>query len=390
MDGQSRLEAARLAAAGIVTACGEALPPSLHVPLEVLHADLEPLDQRAYAGRHALDGPTELEPEWSALVRRVCPDHETVLPAVADLTPDARAAARYRRCGLERYDLIDPDELVDAPDSGLYVWAVHQFLLDQGIAPSQSVALSRPLFDLWRFAGMPYVPPPEMTLPLGTEGAGRPLRLDDLLIEITDDESRIRTVEREVWTTRQVILPPSTSLAQTLREELADLGFAHASAGEQDGPVAVLVTDGELPYTALTDVVRNLGETDVRWIGVLTQRSPFEHQVIDVGPMRPRESPWGQTLHVDVSDQGIEVRHHHGGGPTRQFARGSNGELRYEELVQFSRAAGSDEPIAYVRGSANTPLHEIVRTVAAVRGPGCRDGGQDGCSYARVILLPPT
>ena len=123
---------------GLRGACGDALPS-----MAAQAFDLTEIDARRGQAR-----PARLDTNSRALQLDACPTWLEVEAALAELPSEQHAARVVQACNFTRFGVFDEHELPHAPRSMIATWAIHAWLLDQGLAPEAARSITRALYLL--------------------------------------------------------------------------------------------------------------------------------------------------------------------------------------------------------------------------------------------------
>lgn len=341
--------------------------------------------------QHFGPGPARLLPpdadiaEMRAALDRACPGYEAIFASSEELDAHERAVHRYDQCGFARHELIERDAYLrhfysDVP------WAIHQWMLDQGLTPAQAKPLAQALFSLENEQSSGIDLPEGVQLPI----IAAPLRelprqgLDPT-VYITREHmlfaSRPVAVSSDGWLARtEARNHQIPELGEPLDEELGKSRLVSESLGQAWRSRVNIAADARVPWAPVFDAMYTASTLDVQELGLIVEIGPHDFVAL---PLDQRFSK---------IDPVLETGYFAGEGYTvLSEPRASFGDA----LADFADAVAercTDCPspgTASFSASWDTPVAVVVDGVIALRGPACADQPHAGCRFARVTLLAP-
>jgi len=320
-------------------------------------------------------------PELRAVHEAVCPEFSAVGPAVAMVPPSSRARMLFEGCGLERYAVFELDEL-DPQSGGLMTWALHQWLLDQGLDAERARPLTRAIYGLEVHASAEIERVTGLRLPTM---AGRALEAGP---RIYLSASELRFGSERLMALDGGRIPPTELRNHELPALSERLGAVadgdQARAMVDDEPWAgrvLIVADRDTPYATLMDLMSTAGRVGYTRFAFVVR--PSAGRLAQVGIAPPRSGPAAIT--IELSGAGLSL------------ARASEGEAEAEThalddldaVAALAEAARADDPearIATISATGEVTLEQLLAVIDAARGAGC-DIDPGRCLLPEVVLM---
>ena len=117
---------------------------------------------------------SSLDPADEKLIQAACPAWKEAQATIAEVPADQRARAAYRGCEFGRFEVLDERELDDCSSPLLSSWALHAWMLEQGVRAESARPITRSLLALERRN--------ELLWTLGEESVDPPLAKGDPLL----------------------------------------------------------------------------------------------------------------------------------------------------------------------------------------------------------------
>ncbi|MCA9648915.1 MAG: hypothetical protein H6712_18520 [Myxococcales bacterium] len=327
-------------------------------------------------------------------LRRVCPEAEAVMRAVAASAAAERSGILFDGCHLDRFDVIEREAYVRERGSPL-PWITHQWLLDQGVAPADAVVITRAMIVHDLRATSPIDPPAGLVLPTLADGFERLADGPVVYVSGSGIEASSRLLVRIADGAIEPAMVASHlvgPLFDVVAEEAdKDKQIAEARGADWDAAV-VIVADEQLPFSILIDVYYTVGRAEYRrWdLGVATQAGGYGRV-----PVGGHSVPFGSTpivgppLTVIIDPGGFLVGTPDDPSPERLGVRAAIGHDAWDFEALARRAVAHrerhpDALSAVVMPERDTPHGVIVRALAALRGPECH--GEQDCILPQLQL----
>jgi len=384
---------------GLAAACGDALPAAAQ---SYYQPPAEPV-----ARTSLLDG---LDPKLEAMIIAACPDWTGAALVVADAPADQRATASYRACSFERFDVLAEHELRGT--SPLIIsWAVHRWLLDQGLTPAQARPITLALMSLERELTALVQPIAGQTWPTAR---GLPIP-DGMVLHVTGeaihfDGKRIVELEDGVAAkvTNHVIVP----VFDVVEQQVHDRKVEHQSRGEDWYGALIIAADATTQVATIIDLLHTTRHLGFEQFGLVVHSTPDGLGQIPISSQRPEleraglyrlkgpahaipqlarehdlDFPGAAFLTVEIAASGSVTlsrgRDHE--QPPESIEASDHAAIR-----QYAEAVKRDDPRArrvMISAEPRVDVQTLVSIIAAVRGPKC-DIDELDCILPKVVLLP--
>jgi hypothetical protein len=381
---------------GLEAACGDGLP----TPVRSFY---QPPVERipAHVAR-----PRELYPEFEPLLLAACPKWtDSGALIVADAPADQRATAAYRACSFERFGVLEEREL-GGRSSLMVSWAMHQWLLDQGLEPAQAKPITRALMSLEGRVTALVSPVAGQTWPTAR---GFPLS-DGFVVYVTRDA--IGFDGREVLALADGVIAASDRadgmvprVYQELERSLNEAKQEFEPRGEAWMAPLIIAADAKTPFATITDVLATGDEAGFEEFGLVVDAGPDGLAQLPIAalPHKPKsDSNTGlykmrgpsaaipsmtsePDMTVEITAQQLSLASELGPAPELIAA------TDYAALTQYAQAVKHDDPRTRrvaISAEPTTSVATLVSVIAAVRGPECtRAYEEDQCLLPETLLL---
>jgi biopolymer transport protein ExbD len=364
---------------GIVDACGSAMPEDLKSYFDFAH---DPTSSRENA---RLTPPSDA---LTAMKRKACPDWEQGARAIADAPASARAEMLHRGCNFGRYGVIADNEIA-TNTTAILTWAMHQWFLDQGLAPEHANTITRALYALDERGSSPMHGLANLRWP-AAEGLplthGIPVVVtqteitcnDQMIARLADGELADRDVRNHVILT----------LFDQLDEEVLKSKQIAEMRGEAWNEPLLIAADARTPFATIVDVMFTAGRAEFSRFCFIVAPESGDLAYIPVSPPRhessndPQEPTLAMTIELHSDGLSLSRGAAYDGQP-ETHARGAS-----NEILAYAKAVRRDNPLAHevvISAEGDVPLQDVLAAIAAARGPTCSQGG-DGCVLPDVII----
>lgn len=377
---------------GLVAACGELLPKPVANYFE------KPREEQS---REPSPGSDRLDPALESMLIEACPSWAMSGALIlADAPADQRATAAYRACSFDRYGVLSEAEL--GPGSPLLVsWALHQWLLDQGLEGAQAKPITRALMALERKLAAIVVPVAGQTLPVAS---GLPLG-DGFAIYVTRDAIRFNGQSLGSLADGE---PAETELDGRLIRRVHD-AFAdvaeqqqaiHSANGEEWRRPVVIAADASTPYSTILAMIETTAELGFDEFGLAVDAGSEGIAQIPIllSVPKPRGAYVlkGPSSAIPQADPSIAMRLELGvehtllGVDGQELDRVEIKSDDFAAIIRYAEAFKRDHPRArrvVVSVEPSVPTQTLAAALAAVRGPEC-DIDELGCILTELVLTP--
>jgi TonB family protein len=363
---------------GIVDACGSSMPEDLKSYFDFAHDPTSHENARLALPSDAL----------TAMKRKACPDWEQGAQAIADAPASARAEMLHRGCNFGRYAVIADNEIA-THTTAISTWAMHQWFLDQGLAPEHANTITRALYALDERGSSPMHGLADMRWPTAE---GLPLA-DGIPVVVTQTEltcndrliARLADGELADGDVRNHVI---LTLFEQLDEEVLKSKQIAEMRGEAWNDPLLIVADARTPFATIADVMFTAGRAEFSRFGFVVAPKDGDYTYIPV-----RQPPPAGSNDVSEKNPVMTIELHGDGlslsrgaayeGQPETHARGAA-----DEIMAYARAVLRDNPLAHevvISADGDVPLQDVVAAIASARGPACSPSGE-GCVLPDVII----
>lgn len=292
--------------------------------------------------------------------------------------PDMRPV--FDRCQFDRFEVIPRQAYVKLADTNPLPWAVHQWLLDEGVPSEQARQVTVGLFslDYWRNSFAPLVPAPQRELVAHSLPWAPIVSGDQSWLRLgSEGIAQIHDCEVDAQEVQNHIIKP---LFEALELEVEKSRVIAESRGEPPPTRVLLALDEQLCFRALVDIQYTANRLEYDSFGLVIEPEPY---VFSALPLRfaPQLLPaTAQRQAVVVIGDGSYTIH----GPSLSEPLALEGLDNLREVAR-SRCAELVQPVA-IRAPESVQIGEIIDVVIALRGPGCHFDGSGECCLPEVII----
>lgn len=329
------------------------------------------------------------------LFTQVCNGDAAALDESWELPGKDRARMLFERCDLGRFELTSEAEYAHHLLIGPGVWAIHQWLLDQGLMAAQAQPLTRAVLtleakvyaDSLEFFDLPRQPIP-------------PSDIDGLLISADLDEVRFN----EMPVAKLVAggpMPDDRHLMRglygSLQDELPKLEAIAEATGSPFEPRVLMAFKGKVHHSTVIDVWVTAARLGIERFAIVVERDayrfatlPFLPPIVEDEPPPEEEVPYepgarvrepAERLSVFILDEGYRVLMP---GELEERMMPRQPELLRERALELC----DPSMIPRVLADSHTPVADFVDVLVALRGPDCGVDGSGDCCFPNVSMEP--
>ena len=365
---------------GLEAACGDELPS----PMRSFY---QPPVERipAHVAR-----PKELAAEFEPLLLAACPTWTELGAQIVDDAPgDQRAVAAYRACSFEHFDVVDENDL-GGTASLMASWAMHRWLLDQGLEPAQAKPITRALMSLEGRVTALVQPVAGLTWP-----TARGVALSDgFVVYVTRDE---------IGFDGRAVL--AVDLEKELERSLNEAKQEFEPLGEAWMAPLIIAADATTPFATIMDLLRTGDQVGFEEVALVVDTGPDGLARLPIS-LLPKPEPTGggksglyrirgpkgaipsmtrEAMTIEITAQGLSLASEFGPAPELTSAND------HAALTKYAQAAKRGDPHTRrvaISAEATTSVQTLASVIAAVRGPECTNAYEDdGCLLPEVFVL---
>lgn len=370
------------------------------------------------------------------LLRSACPTWSEAIAAATEVPSDQRARAIYRGCEFERFEVIDEDQLDGSSSLLLSSWALHPWMLGQGVKTESARAITRSLLALERRNGLLWMlgedaitPPPAKGDPVlpgvtvalsASEIVFEGKRLLRLAAGRVGEEERvgpvIRQLHEELSSERERNDEPLFLRVIADADTPFDTFHAVLHTAERAGITnfALIVLDeggvySQLPLTASgrwpPPPTLDPSSVDDRFAAFMNNpdededtkpsglSKPGVYSIKGPAAAIPRmnarlaQGPFGERprLSVEVGPDTCSFSTATTNENTR--AQSCGGWPALTTQAESYALAHPDTSLAVVSAASFTPLRQLALAIEALHGRECDPNSSDGCAIESIVIV---
>jgi TonB family protein len=340
-------ERGRAAWDGLKAACGSAMPQAF-----VAHYDANDPGKP-----ERLQNPAQENSELEPLIRKACPDWDTLRAVLNDAPPDQRGLASFGACAAERYEVVQVHQ-AEAFGSTEVTWALHQWLLDHGVQRELATGITHGMLAYERELSSPLRELAGLTLPVAI---GSPLHAG-VAVYVSLQEIRMNG--------ESVVKLDGKGNAAVDALRNSPLAAAFTAAKPADVLVAA---DAQVPFATmldLLDVAREAGRNSYE-LAVTTPDQGLTLFTIKT-PLRAKLGYY-PAMSVELTSDGQTSAR--SAAALEPVAIARDDRDAFLQVAKTVKKYYHPADTVMISASPEVPLQQVVDVIAAVRGGSCEYSG---------------
>jgi biopolymer transport protein ExbD len=327
---------------------------------------------RAFRPSRYLDIPTDAElEERRAAFDAICPESEAMFEAQKLLDPREKLVNMFERCDLDRFGVVSRAEYELQDLATPAPWAIHQWLLDQGLSPAQARPLTAALLTNERAS-----PARELKLSLPRHSIAATAIHTDGYVHANREELSFE------WRTVAMLddgaLEPGAA-GRTIPRLFEDLAEAVEPADRRAEPL-LLAFDEAVRFSTLIAVQDTAGRLGFAQLGLLVDAGAYRFGVLPIEPLGPWNADERPKLELSMGRDGYRLS-----GPDLEVEEFAGEDLRERALHH----CGPDQRAIVISGEPELTIAQLSAALVDLRGPACRADGSD-CCFVEIMVETPT